>query len=182
MRKMHIVSMVALVAITLSVTPVRAEETPFRARQAERQEKRQESITARCQLITDRMSTQIARHDNNRGLYQAWSQQVISWTEKVKEKATTAGLSTSELDADLATFKTKLAATEAAHQAYVTALKETQQQACGESDGAFKSELSQARALHLEMRTAIMDLRSFYQNELRPTLQSLRQQAAQEKK
>jgi hypothetical protein len=133
----------------------------------------------RCDMLTTRIDTRIARYTNNQSLPYKWGDRVINLLNEIIVKAQKEGLNTSELERVTSVFSQKVSVVKTAYSEFIAALKTTQSSACGESDGAFMTAISQARIELKQVQEAVVDLRHYYQTEVRPTLKNLRALSAQ---
>lgn len=86
------------------------------------------------------------------------------------------GYDTTTLEADLATWNTKILAFGTAFNDHLDALKETQAFECGNSNGAFLDSLENARSKLLAVRTAAIEARSYWLTTVKPDLQAIKTQ------
>lgn len=146
-------------------------------KKAELEAKRDEMVEQRCEVLEKRFETRIARYENNQAGVERLRERVVALVEKVIEKAKEEGLETAAVERALEEFKALIAEAEAVYAEHISELSQTQEYACGESEGQFKSRLEEARATLKEVRDAVLAARSYYQTELKPALQALRSQA-----
>lgn len=169
-------------AISVSATTSATTSNPRQERREDRQEKRQEVrqkiVAKRCQIGERLIGVRINRYDNNKLLVLRFGERAAKISENLIARANDASIDTSKAEDALGEFKTKIEGLDQKYANHIEALKETQQFACGESEGKFKNELAEARILLKEARDSLLETRSYYQSTLRPALVELRQKLA----
>ncbi len=152
----------------VSVTPLVASavETP-----------RKDAITkTMCANAETRIANRITILTNaktrHQAAYQRGKERYSNLVAKLKDK----GYDTAKLEADLATWNTKILAFSTAFTTHLDALQATQEFECGNSNGAFLESLEDARSKLLTVRTAAIDARSYWLNTIKPDLQAIKSQ------
>lgn len=146
-------------------------------RQEELQVNREERVNQRCEVLASRFETRIARYDNNQSRERQFGDRVTQVTQKIIDKAVADGLDTNAVEVSLQEFETKVADSQSAYDQHINDLRETQDYVCGESEGAYKTELEESRASLTVVREAVLETRNYYQTVLRPAIQALKDQA-----
>lgn len=175
MKNIYIFSLlVAASSYFVVATPTQAT---FRERVENRKERtqvRQENRKERCDLLEERIKNKINNFDNT---HQFHVRQYALMKEKISKVITqkeSEGKDVSKLKADLQTFDEKVALFDQHRKEFINALKNTQQFACGESEGAFKEAFQAVQGKHRQVLADAKDIRNFYQRVLRADLRALR--------
>jgi|GEM_PF-3498242 len=140
------------------------------------EEKKAQLQERACERIENRIRTRINRYENNQQKDRNVFEGMIERLERLITVFETKGLDTADLEDDLTTLKEKVANLNQAHQDFIDSLKETQQYACGQSDGQFRNKLGESRRVIAEVKEAIRDIRQFYAGTVRVHLLQIRNQ------
>lgn len=172
---------VAALTLAMSVSPAFAVTATGTSqmrqeRQEMRQEMKQERVEMRCEIADDRANLIIGRYTQNYPRHVANYKKVAEGVKTLVETLKAQGKDTSKLEAVLATFNQKVVTFSQQATAVVDQLKVAQQYACGESQGQYVTEIKKARELAATAHATLVDLRSYYQNSVRPEIQALRAQ------
>ncbi len=156
------------IAVTVSAVPIAVEAVDGT---------RLAAVTkAVCANAETRIANRITMLTNaktrHQTAYQRGKDRYSSLVTKLKEK----GYDTAKLEADLATWNTKILAFGTAFNDHLDALKAAQHFECGTSNGAFLTSLETARTKLLAVRTAAVDARSYWLNTVKPDLLALKSQ------
>lgn len=187
--KMITTSSLILAAFLVVVSPVQAQSFQERRQEIQqnseearlqveenrqvRQQARDEQLERRCQMATDRIELWTTRYSNNQSRFQRIEQQAIEITNRLIERAQTAGKDTTELEAAVATFQSQVDVASVEYQELINLLNQTKSYACGESEGAYVESLRAARGQLLVVREASLQARLTYQQEVRAAVQAL---------
>lgn len=142
----------------------------------ERIEKREEKMEKKCERAEKRIQTRTKRYENKQSQHRNIFGKMVTRTEALAVKLKAKNLDTTTLEAGIAELKLKTKALEEEHIKFIAELKGTETLACGESDGAFKNKLGEARKMSSEVKDQIVEIREHYQTVLRPEIISLREQ------
>ncbi|MBI5621436.1 hypothetical protein HY933_01040 [Candidatus Falkowbacteria bacterium] len=178
-RKIFIITLT--LALALSATAVLAEEgsTTNTNRQRPGQELKtrlQDRWNKQCETLEARVDLQITRYDNNKGKHLAIYDRMKEKLAKVLERAVGAGYDVAQLQADVATWQTKIDKFKTDYAAYIDKLKATQNYACGNSQGQFLAALKDAKAALRVVHQDSIDIRLFYQQTVLADLRALKAQ------
>lgn len=80
---------------------------------------------------------------------------------------------------DLATLEEKVEKFTTDYEAYIDALEATKNYDCDSTESEFEAALSTARSKMEAIRKDIADIRSFYQNTIRPHILELKEQISE---
>lgn len=166
MKKFLVLPLAAL-SLLMSVSPAFAGVNPRAERARAITEMRCDTVDARSKLIIGRYDQNYPRHVAN---YKKVAQGVKTLADKLKSE----GKDTAKLEAVLTTFNQKVLTFDQQAAAVVDQLKVAQQYACGQSQGKYAEEIKKAHDLAVTAHATLLDLRSYYQNNVRPEIKSLR--------
>lgn len=180
MRKLFATVLTLAVIVPMGILYPKAETEPTVSVRGQLKEQYQEKIETtvenRCGIAEDRINLVISRYQNN-------SQRRTSVHQKINDKVTTildtmddGGYNTTEARAELAKMNTLSSELENLVNQKIQLLEESQNYECGNSDGAFKTKIQESIQLNLQIREKVLEIRTQYQNQLRPALQDLRDQ------
>jgi hypothetical protein len=179
----HVITITTLSALLFSTaSPVLAQSTaPWQQRQEQRvekleqaQEKVQERIEQRCTVLNQKVELTLTRYTNNLPRHKATYQSMQQKVEQLLAKAKAAGKDTAELEADLTVFRGKVQTYAGQVDAVMKQLEVTKQYNCGSSEGQFRAALIEARRLAQQAHQTGLDLRLYYQKEIRADLNTLK--------
>ena len=142
-------------------------------RQEERQAQRQQWLDQRCDVLENHLSVQINRYQNNADKHTARYERMVARLNALVARLQADGVDTTKLEAAIGVFteKVQLFAHNAA--SYVESLKATQGFACGESEGDFRNVLVESRSLLQILRENVLEIRTYWQETLRPLITQL---------
>lgn len=179
MKKILIAAGLLLTSVSpaLAVGPVNQAANQQRVEErkeirADIQEQKRETVENRCGLVTTKIETKVARYDNNRQMQVSGYKRVREWVSSLITKMVASGKDTANLKSILTTFDTKLKKFDTDYAAYIDALKATKGFACGKSEGQFKEKLTAARSNLKTLRDDVVDIRNYYQTQVRPAVQA----------
>ncbi len=142
----------------------------------EREEIREQRRERRCKNIETRINTRIKRYENNQAQHRRIFDNLVSRIERFITKFEREGFDVAELKADLVVLKKKIQALHDTHALFIGELENTQDYACGKSEGEFVKQLGEARRMIPEVRSKLLDVREYYQTVIRPDLLDIRKQ------
>ena len=164
-----ILSITAFFLIFMAL-PVHAKEN-FLERQSEI---RPTMMAKACEMLENRIAEKITNFDNTHQFHVRQYNLMKEKIQKVITQKEAAGVDASKLKADMLTFEELIKKFDADRQAFIDALKNTQQFACGQSAGSFKDVLQTAQEKHRQVLADAKEIRNFYKNTIRPDLKALR--------
>ena len=139
-------------------------------------EERTTIIANRCEIITKNIDNRLARFNDNKNghaiRYQELKTRLTNLISRLEQK----GYDVSKLEADLTVLDTKIKKFADDYVTFIEQLKTTKGFACGQSQGAFADALSKAKDLLRLVRQDAMDIRDYYQTQIKPDLMALRAQ------
>jgi hypothetical protein len=133
-------------------------------------------VEERCQAMTQRIETAIARFNNNKDGHTTRYLKIAEHLKNINEKLTAKGYDTTKTEADYKILNEKIVKASADYSTFISKLGETKQYACGQSQGQFRTALQAAKAQLKIYREDVADIRNYYQTVVRPDAQALRDQ------
>lgn len=143
-------------------------------RKEEREENREERKAERCKRVESRIQTRVGRYENKQEQHRNVFGKVVTRVESIILKLKDKGLDTSKLASDLSTLKEKVKDLENEHEEFIAGLNATESHACGESEGEFKNQLGEARKMSTEVRSKLVEVRTYYQTVVRADILELK--------
>ena len=145
------------------------------------QEKRAENTEKACEASAQRISLWQSKYVNNQAQLERVTSKLYEVTEKLITRSLSAGKDTTKLEEALAAFKLKVTALKSENNKLVAALESAQGLACGESEGAYKEAVRTIQNQAKVARQASLDMRTHYQQVVRPAARELLQQTVENK-
>lgn len=153
---------------------------PWQERAQERQNARQERmenrVERRCDIVNKRIDERINRYKQHSDDVEARMARVTDRMNEFVNRLESKGYDVSKVRADLTKLEEMRNTRRSLYTAFISELEETKQFDCGDSEGAFKTALSEARTALTKWRDQIKANREFIKNTLRPDLQALKEQ------
>ena len=154
-------------------------------RKAEMEAKKDEMVAnrdakqaERCENVSDRVDAKIAKFEENKdghvNRYNNLQDKLAEIVSKLKDK----DFDTSKLEDDIDTLDGMVREYADLYTDFIDYLVDSKGLVCGESDGAYKDILANARAKLQEARAKRSAIREFYRTVIRQDIQDLRSQAA----
>ena len=143
-----------------------------------RKENREQVKARKCEGVESRIRTRVGRYENKKEQHKRVFDKIVSRIETLVEKFEESDLNVSQLKTDLETFKGMVADLHEEHDSLIKGLKETQEQACGESEGEYRKQLGEARRMVPEVRAELTNVRDYYKTVIRVDILDLRKQVA----
>lgn len=140
------------------------------------QQKKEELKTQRCTRLTQNIDRRINRFNGNKerhiNQYNTAKQRLSQLVTKLQQK----GYDVLQLQADSKIWDGKIQKFASDYVVVINTLNETKNVACGQSDGAFRSSLKQARQQIVVVHQDSIDARTYYQTVIKADIQALRDQ------
>lgn len=160
---------------------------PWQQRVENRQETRQEvqdqiqanvegRVELRCDLVNNKIDIRITRYNQNYDEVEARITRVTERMNEFADRLETKGYDVTEVRNDLQTIKEMKTTRRSYYTAFIQKLEATKQYDCGESEGAFRSSLTESRAALTTYRSQVKSVWDFINNTLKPDLQALKGQ------
>ncbi len=128
------------------------------------------SESARCKIATTRLDLRITNVEKVKTTQSAVYVQTKTRLDTLLTSATESGYDIAALTAARDSVKTKIDAYTEKATTYTAALTTAKSLTCGESDGAFTTALTGARAALLATRTAALEVRTTFKQQAVPAL------------
>lgn len=133
-------------------------------------------VIARCQIIESKIQIKAVNFDNNKMRHLDIYNQVKNKVTEIVEVLKNAGGDVASLTAHLATFDQKIQKFSSDYATYIQALKNTQAEACGKSEGEFRNSWRQVKTSLSQVHKDAVELRTFYATVLKPEINRVRAQ------
>jgi hypothetical protein len=141
-----------------------------------RQEFKTKLTEERCARIQERVDSKIALFEEKKKSHAAVYENIKKRISAVIEKASAKGYDTAELKSDLTVLEEKIATFTNDYASYLSKIKGSKNFTCGHSEGDFKGELVEARALLKTVHTDAQDIRNYVKNTIKPAIKALKDQ------
>jgi len=161
----------------LGSAPAALAQSPTLAPWRERvQERRENRVERRCDIVNNRIDARISRYEEHDDDVEARMARVTERANEFINRLESKGYDVSKVRSDLQTLEGMRNTRRSLYTAFINKLKEAKQYDCGDSEGAFKTALGEARTALAKWRDQIRANREFIRNTLRPDLQALKGQ------
>lgn len=128
------------------------------------------SESARCKIATSRLDLRITNVEKVKTTQSALYNETKSKVDTFVTSATDAGYDVAKLTTARDSVKTKIDTYIEKATAYSAALTTAKSLTCGESDGAFTTAVASARTALVATRTAAIDVRTTFKQQVVPAL------------
>lgn len=133
-------------------------------------------IENRCFVAGTLIENRVEKFRNHRDDHIARYNRIKDRFTALVTKLTEKGYDTTQLKADLQIFNEKIKKFHTDVDAFHKKLAEANNYNCGDSEGAFKSKILEARDLLKIIRADIVDIHDFFKNIIKPDFQAVRAQ------
>lgn len=157
---------------------IQQRKEELRLEREELKAQRKENREKWCEQTGVRINTRINRYENNQAMYQKVYSNMKTRLDRLVVKLKEKGADTTQFEADLKTLAEKIAKLDSDYATFIAALKETTTSTCGQSDGEFKKQLSEARSVIPTIKADRQDIKNFFQTTIKKDLQAIRQKLA----
>lgn len=147
------------------------------AKTTELQERKEERTEQLCENVANRIENKIQAFENHRDTRVSHYADLITRLNDIAAKLEEKGYDVTELKASIAELETMVDEYVSLYADFIAQLSETQEFACGESDGEFKTALQDSRSAWELVKEKRQEIREFYANEIREVIKELREQA-----
>lgn len=141
-------------------------------------ERKEQRVHALCDVIEERVQSKITRFEQNKDDHVDKYERVRQKLEDVVEKLEDEGFDVTDLKEHLLEFDQMIKDYAQMYVDFIESLENTQNYACGESEGDFKEALEKSHELLRMVREKRKELREYYRDVIRQDIKDLRQQAA----
>lgn len=150
--------------------------TEVRQQLEERQVDREQRLEQTCQIAEQRIQNQIRRYDIIKANHQARNQRVVTRLNEIMLRLESEGIDVTELRTAIQGLQTTVNSFEVSAQDYINLLIESENFACGQSEGEFLSRIRSAREKAPQIRSNVLSVREYFQAEIRPELEAIKVQ------
>jgi uncharacterized protein YoxC len=148
----------------------------FRMKKDERKATREARIEDRCEDVTAHVDEVLAGYNTNHQGQVVKHEKMLERLRKMNENLIAKGYETADLVAAVQVLGEKIEKLNADHETFIGELEDTKEFACGESEGAFKTAMEEARAAMKVVRADVEDIRTYYRDTIRPAIEALKAQ------
>lgn len=141
--------------------------------QAQAQEKWQQVLEQKCGYVESRIDLRIARYENNQKKHSDVYNQSLKNLNNLVVEWKAQGKDTTKLESDLQEFKNKIDKFKQDYESFINKMRELRGLVCGDGQGSFAQTLLDAKQLLEIVHQDVLDIRLYYQQTIRPDLQSL---------
>ena len=127
-----------------------------------------------CSRITSRVDERINKYNTYSTETDTQLAKIEARLNEVSAKLKANGADTTTLDAQIKVLVEKKGLLRTDKAAFIAKLTESKQFACGASQGQFKATIEAARELHKKVMADRRDIKTYVDETLKPTLQSLK--------
>ena len=150
-----------------ATTSTSSKETQLKRVKVEQYIKDTQGTSTICSLLNGRIDKRLSNFD---GIFKKHNDnyaQHVSKLQVISSKLQTAGKDVSKLNSDIAILQVKIDKFNTDKLAVETALNNTKQYSCGNSQGQFKGALESVRVAQTLVKADAMDISNFIKNSLR---------------
>jgi hypothetical protein len=130
----------------------------------------------RCKRIQERVDSKIALFEEKKKSHVAVYENIKKRISSIIEKASAKGYDTSKLKSDLIVLEEKITTFTNDYASYLSKIKGSKNFTCRHSEGDFKGELVEARALLKTVHADAQDIRNYVANTIKPDIKALKDQ------
>jgi GTP1/Obg family GTP-binding protein len=181
--KLKPIWLIGAAAVFFTTMPAQAQspsptswQERFQNRQEIRQEKREQRVERRCDLVNGRIDARINRYREHYDEVEARLARIAERGNQFIARLEAKGYDVSQVKEDLTALTAMRTTRRNLYSDFIAKLEAAKQYDCGDSQGAFKDALTEARAALAKWREQVKTIHDFMQNTLRPHLKALRGQ------
>lgn len=141
-----------------------------------KKDKIEERVEKRCDVVNNHINNRINRYDENYEEVEASMDRVTTRTDEFVDRLEKKGYDVSQIREDLSTLKDMRNTRRSLYTTFIEKLRITQQYDCGDSEGAFREALQEARTALTDWREQVKATREFINSTLRTHLEELKEQ------
>src|SRR3989344_830151 len=136
----------------------------------------QNRIAKRCEIITNNIDNRINAYNNKKNAHLKRYENLKNLVSKIIANLEEKGYEVTELKTALNELDTKIKKYASDYDAFIDALKNTQNYACGESEGAFLNALEASKTALQTVLQDTRDIHSYYIDVIKKAVSDLRDQ------
>lgn len=127
-----------------------------------------------CERVGSRIGWHLERYEERKDDFVERVNRAIAKLKEISQKLKDRGCDTSKLEADYQNLGTQLQAWTTDYNTFINLLNEAKTLACGESEGAYKDKVRQAREQLKVVREREMGIINFYNETIKPDVEALK--------
>jgi len=127
-----------------------------------------------CEQVGIRIDWHLERYEERRDDFVERVNRARERLKDINQKLKDQGCDTSQLEADYQSLGSQLSVWVNDYNVFVNLLNESKTLACGESQGAYKDKVNQARNQLITVREKGMEMKNFYSETIRPDVEALK--------
>lgn len=131
---------------------------------------------SKCGIVQARIQNRAADYGSSQARHSSAYNNLKDRLVKFEARLAGRGFDTAVLKADMAVLDGKIVQFSADYGLYMSRLRETQNYACGKSDGEFKAKLKEARELLSNVRQDSKAIKDYYASAIKADLKNLQAQ------
>lgn len=141
------------------------------------QQNREERKEQICENIQNRISNKLGRFESNKSSHVEKYNELKQKLEEIVASLKDKGFDTSELEAHLAEFDQMIKDYAQSYVTFIEELENSQENVCGQSEGAFKQNMEQSRSYFKIVVEKRREIRKYYAEVIREDIKNIRAQA-----
>lgn len=130
--------------------------------------------SAVCERVSTRIDRHLERYEERKDDFEERVNRVIERLKSINQKLKDRGCDTSQLEADYQSLGSQFSVWVNEYNAFINLLNESKTLACGESQGAYRDKVNQARNQLRTVREQATEMRNFYGETIRPNIETLK--------
>ena len=142
-------------------------------RQSTAENNKQERMNDRCELLSARIDNWIARYTARFSRLESLKEKASELIRTTIARANSAGKDTSVLESKSAIFDQKAIIAMAEYRIFLDKLQTLSTLSCEEDTSAYRLALVEAQSQMQTVRRAVLDVRLYYQQEIKPAMREL---------
>lgn len=151
-------------------------QNQIKERQSAKIEEKAQAREEKCKNIETKIDTKVKRYENNRQMFTNVYTNMSNRMDRLVSRLDTAGADTSKLKADITILKEKINKLYADYDILIAGLKDSQNSACGQSQGEFAGKVNQSRKVFATIIADRQDIKNFFQATIKTDLQAIRKE------
>lgn len=146
----------------------------------ELQEVKEQKREQLCARIEDRIAAKIARFEENKSSHVEKYNNLKAKLEEITATLKDKGFDTADLESHLAVLDTMVVEYAESYVDFIAQLESSQDNACGESEGAFKDHMKEVRDMFKILMEQRLAIRKYYVEVIRQDIKGIRDQAREQ--
>jgi len=130
--------------------------------------------TAICQRVGEKIDWHLTRYTEHKDKFVERVNEAIAKLKEINQKLKAKGCDTAKLEADYQSLGTQLQAWVNDYNTFINLLNEAKTLACGQSEGAYKEKVKQARLQIRTVREKGVGIINYYNQTIKPDIEVLK--------